>query len=65
MLEVAQQTGASLGVVKGWVASGRLACIRPAGPNGIVLIRPADLDAFLDAHREGGPGPQPRRGRRS
>jgi excisionase family DNA binding protein len=53
MREVAEITGASLTVVKGWVSSGRLTSIQPAGPGGVVLIKATDLEAFLDAHREG------------
>lgn len=53
MREVAELTGASLTTVKGWVSSGRLTHIQPQGPGGVVLIRPADLDAFLDQHAEG------------
>lgn len=53
MREVAQLTGASLTTVKGWCASGALPASRPSGPNGVVLIQPADLEAFLSAHREG------------
>ena len=52
--EVAEQTGASLTTVKGWVASGELPSVRPSGkPGGVVLVKPADLEAFLDRHREG------------
>lgn len=53
MREVAELTGAGLTTVKGWVATGALPSIRPSGPNGVVLIRPEDLDAFLAGHREG------------
>lgn len=53
MREVAELTGASLTTVKGWVSSGRLTSVRPEGPGGVVLIRPADLEAFLDSHLEG------------
>lgn len=50
MKEVAAQTGVSLGTVKNWCASGVLTSVRIGG---VVLVKPADLDAFLDAHREG------------
>jgi excisionase family DNA binding protein len=51
--EVAELTGASLTTVKEWVSSGRLTHSQPSGRGGVVLIRPADLDAFLDSHAEG------------
>ncbi len=50
MREVAEQTGASLTTVKGWVSSGRLAHVRI---DGVVLIRPEHLQQFLDSHLEG------------
>lgn len=53
MKEVADLTGASLTVVKGWCASGRLVTVRPNGPNGVVLVMPADLEAFLQSNRDG------------
>ena len=59
MPEVAEATGASLSTVKRWVSTGRLTHVRV---NGVVLVRPADLEAFLDAHVEGQPSAP--RGRR-
>lgn len=50
MKEVAAQTGVSLTTVKGWCAGGELPSVRIGG---VVLVKPADLEAFLDAHREG------------
>jgi len=50
MREVAAQTGASLTTVKGWVSSGRLTHARVGG---VVLIKPADLERFIDRHLEG------------
>lgn len=50
--EVAEATGASESSVKRWVRSGRLRHVRVGG---VVLIRPADLDAFLESHAEGLP----------
>jgi len=50
MREVAEQTGASLTTVKGWVSSGRLLHHRVGG---VVLIRPEHLERFLDSHLEG------------
>jgi len=53
MREVAELTGASLTTVKDWVRSGRLTHSQPSGHGGVVVIRPADLDEFLDRHAEG------------
>ena len=50
MREVAAQTGVSLTTVKGWCASGELPSCRIGS---VVLIKPDDLTAFLDAHRDG------------
>lgn len=50
MKEVAAQTGVSLTTVKGWCATGALTSVRIGG---VVLVKPDDLEAFLDAHREG------------
>ena len=50
MREVASQTGVSLTTVKGWCSSGALTSVRIGG---VVLVKPEDLTAFLDAHREG------------
>ncbi len=50
MREVAQLTGVSLTTVKGWCSSGRLTSVRIEG---VVLVKPSDLEAFLDAHRDG------------
>lgn len=50
--EVAELTGASTSTVQRWVASGDLPAVRPPG-GGVVLIRPADLETFLEAHLEG------------
>lgn len=50
MREVAEQTGVSLTTVKGWCAGGELPSVRVGG---VVLVKPADLEDFLDRHREG------------
>lgn len=50
--EVAEQTGVSVRTVWRWVNTGRLASVRIGG---VVLVRPADLEAFLAAHVEGQP----------
>lgn len=49
--EVAEQLGVHRSTVARWVTSGIL---RHVAVNGVRLIRPADLEAFLDAHTEGG-----------
>lgn len=54
LAEVAEQTGVGLSTAQRWVASGLLPYSQPGGPRGVVLVRPADLEAFLDRHREGG-----------
>lgn len=51
MPEVAEQLGVAPSTVQRWVAAGDLVAIRPS--KGVVLIDPADLDAFLASHREG------------
>lgn len=50
MNEVAAQLGVGTSSVQRWVASGELVAVRVRG---VVLITPADLDAFLASHREG------------
>jgi excisionase family DNA binding protein len=59
MPEVAEQLGVGLSTVQRWTASGQLVSVRVGG---VVLITPADLDAFLASHREGkGVAPRTRR----
>jgi excisionase family DNA binding protein len=48
--EVAEALGVSVSTVSRWAAGGRLRSVRIRG---VVLIKPADLEAFLDEHREG------------
>lgn len=48
--EVAEQLGVADATVYRWVADGELRHVRI---NGVRLIRPADLEAFMDAHTEG------------
>ena len=62
MREVAQLTGVSLTTVKGWCATGALTSVRIGD---VVLVKPDDLTAFLDAHREGLHVERPRRGHRT
>ncbi len=50
MTEVAEQLGVGTSTVHRWVQSGRLMHHKVGG---VVLIRPADIEAFLEAHREG------------
>lgn len=50
MREVAALTGVSLTTVKGWCGTGVLPAVRVGG---VVLVKPSDLEEFLDAHREG------------
>lgn len=52
MPEVAELLGVGESTVQRWCASGVLPTIRPPG-GGVVLIKPDDLDRFLDQHREG------------
>jgi excisionase family DNA binding protein len=49
--EVATMLGVDRSTVSRWVASGRLKHVRI---NGVRLIRPRDVEAFLDEHTEGG-----------
>lgn len=48
--EVAKQLGVGTSTVQRWVASGDLISCRPGG---VVLIKPSDLEAFIDSTREG------------
>ena len=48
--EVASSLGVSVSTVSRWAADGRLRRVRIRG---VVLIKPDDLEAFLDEHREG------------
>ena len=48
--EVAEQLGVHRSTVARWVTRGLLPHVRV---NGVCLIRPAELEAFLDAHTEG------------
>jgi excisionase family DNA binding protein len=50
MREVAALTGVSLALVKTWCAAGDLPTVRIGG---VVLVKPKDLEDFLEAHREG------------
>lgn len=48
--EVADQLGVHRSTVARWVTSGELPHVRV---NGVCLIRPAQLEAFLASHTEG------------
>lgn len=54
--EVADQLGVHRSTVARWVTAGLL---RHVKVNGVCLIRPADLEAFLDVHTEGANAPPP------
>lgn len=50
LTEVAEQLGVNPRTVGRWAASGRLTSVRIRG---VVLIKPDDLERFLNEHREG------------
>jgi excisionase family DNA binding protein len=50
MREVAVLTGVSVGTVKNWCSKGDLTSVRIGG---VVLVKPEDLDQFVNDHREG------------
>lgn len=52
MPEVAELLGVGESTVQRWCASGALPCVRPPG-GGVVLVLPADLQKFLETHRDG------------